>query len=406
MGGAQRSSKACHRKEYFYQPPALYNLATDIAEGQNLAAAQPVEVASLNNLYTQWSKELISPLWMGTSSGSAATLAKLTLAGDWNAFNKDDSSPPWQLTLINAPDPNGTPDGFEWLVNTIHVAATGGDTSPGVHSFTLVANGSYLNQWGGVTVNIDSTTLIPSVSASVLGPSNNISLEDGYWYSFRIINHMHIDDPLTIAVMKTSAPPVTVGQIEQTPVTPAPDEPVVVSFLTNQVKSAEERIYLRWSTDFFITSHIVEATGSGMNYSATIPPQPAGTALQYRIVTSTTDLSSFVASGSIDSLTLSTSSTFKFVVGGDTEPTPTPTHTYSNAYAYSVPRRHATPALSGLTYNGGIAFVNGTNLISGRSYTVTAQANTNTQSVVFSRDGAVERRIRRLLLISRGRQPR
>ena len=48
-----------------------------------------------------------------------------------------------------------------------------------------------------------------------------------------------------------------------------------------------------------------------------------------------------------------------------------------------------TPALSGLTYNGGIAFVNGTNLIKGRSYTVTAQANTNTQSVVFSRDGAV-----------------
>ena len=61
---------------------------------------------------------------------------------------------------------------------------------------------------------------------------------------------------------------------------------------------------------------IVEATGSGMNYSATIPPQPAGTALQYRIVTSTTDLSSFVASGSIDSLTLSTSSTFKFIAGG------------------------------------------------------------------------------------------
>ena len=143
----------------FTQPPALYNLATDIAEGQNLAAAQPAEVASLNNLYTQWSKKLISPLWMGTSSGSATTLAKLTLAGDWNAFNKDDSSPPWQLTLINAPDPNGTPDGFEWLVNTIHVAATGGDTMPGLHSFTLVANGSYLHQWK-VTVT-DSTTLSP-----------------------------------------------------------------------------------------------------------------------------------------------------------------------------------------------------------------------------------------------------
>jgi hypothetical protein len=47
------------------------------------------------------------------------------------------------------------------------------------------------------------------------------------------------------------------------------------------------------------------------------------------------------------------------------------------------------PALSGLTYNGGIAFVNGTNLIAGQTYTVTAQANASTRSVVFRRDGAV-----------------
>src|SRR4029453_5042321 len=48
------------------------------------------------------------------------------------------------------------------------------------------------------------------------------------------------------------------------------------------------------------------------------------------------------------------------------------------------------PALSGLTYNGGRAFVNGTNLTQGTSYTVTAQPNTSTQSVVFKRgDGAV-----------------
>jgi len=45
--------------------------------------------------------------------------------------------------------------------------------------------------------------------------------------------------------------------------------------------------------------------------------------------------------------------------------------------------------LSGLTYNGGSPFVNGTNLILGQTYTVTAQANTITKSVVFSRDGGV-----------------
>src|SRR5204863_8527300 len=57
-------------------------------------------------------------------------------------------------------------------------------------------------------------------------------------------------------------------------------------------------------------------------------------------------------------------------------PTPTPTPT-------------STPALSGLTYNGGTPFVNGTNLISGRSYTITAHANATTQSVVFKKDGNI-----------------
>ena len=62
------------------------------------------------------------------------------------------------------------------------------------------------------------------------------------------------------------------------------------------------------------------------------------------------------------------------VVAASPTPTPTPT---------------STPALSGLTYNGGTPFVNGTNLISGRSYTITAQANATTQSVVFNKDGTI-----------------
>jgi Peptidase family M28/Bacterial Ig domain len=49
----------------------------------------------------------------------------------------------------------------------------------------------------------------------------------------------------------------------------------------------------------------------------------------------------------------------------------------------------STPAVRGLSYNGGTPFVNGTNLTKGKSYTVTAQTNSTTQSVVFSRDGSV-----------------
>ena len=100
------------------------------------------------------------------------------------------------------------------------------------------------------------------------------------------------------------------------PQTPTADDPVVVSITASQPKSAEERIYLRWSTDFFVTSQLVLADGAGTSYSATIAPQPSGTAIQYCVLTSTVDLSPFVTSGIIDSLTLAVTDNAKFIVSG------------------------------------------------------------------------------------------
>src|SRR4029450_8886193 len=118
---------------------------------------------------------------------------------------------------------------------------------------------------------------------------------------------------MTLAVMKTSAPPVSVSRSGQTPAEPTPLDPITVSIATSQAKSVEERIYLRWSTDLFITSHLIEAEGSGVSYSATIPPQPAGTLLLYTIITSTADLSAYSTSGAIDSLILATTGVFNAV---------------------------------------------------------------------------------------------
>ena len=256
------------------QPPALYNLPNDIGETQDLAAIQPADVDSLTQLYAQWNSETVPPLWQINSDPK---LIPLVLAGDWNGFNINDSNPPWNLTRVTAPDLQGTPDAFNWFTNTIHVATTGGDTTPGEHSFALVGAGSYSKQWGGVVINIDDATTIPFFSGSALGPTNTISFQEGY-YSFRIIDRLNqVGVEMKLAVMKTSAPPVSVSRIGQTPAHPTPDDPITVSIATSQAKSVEERIYLRWSTDLFITSHLIEAEGSGVSYSATIPPQPAGT---------------------------------------------------------------------------------------------------------------------------------
>src|SRR5438045_8770081 len=92
--------------------------------------------------------------------------------------------------------------------------------------------------------------------------------------------------------------------------------------------------------------------GGGVNYSATIPPQPAGTAVQYVLTTSTVDLSQVSTSGIIDTVTLSTSSNSHYVVALGATPTATPTPTPTPASTPTpTPTATAasTPAVTALT---------------------------------------------------------
>jgi arylsulfatase A-like enzyme len=368
-------------------PPSLFNLATDIGETTNLSNTQPSDVASLQRSWNQWNAQMIEPLWTISSLWVAN---QLVLAGDWNGFNMANVASPWALTRITAPGTQGSPDGFDRYTTTVHVASDGtGDTTPGVHSFALIANQSYSNQWGGVTININDFTVLPYSSGSLLGPTSTISLDDGFYYSFSVLSQVYPgSSSRLLGVMKTSAPPVSVSLNGQTPTAPTSSDPVVVSIVTSQPPSPQEQIYLRWSTDTFVTSHMVLATpsGDGIHYSGVIPPQQAGTSVEYCITTSTIDLTQIATSGIIDSLTLSTSPHSHYIVAPGTRPAPTPLPTpapTSPPTAVPLP----TPVLSGLTYNGGTPFVNGTNLFAGTTYTITAQASSNTQSVVFVTKG-------------------
>src|SRR5207302_2193484 len=133
---------------------------------------------------------------------------------------------------------------------------------------------------------------------------------------------------------------------------------VVVSIVTSQPPSPQEQIYLRWSTDTFVTSNMVVATpaGDGIHYSAVIPAQQTGTSVEYCITTSTVDLTQIVTSGIIDSLTLSTSPHSHYVVAQGATPTATPLPTATPASPpTAVPP--PTAVLSGLTYSGGTPFV-------------------------------------------------
>ncbi len=290
--------------------PSLYYLSNDISEANDLALSLPGIVNSLQERYARWSVGTIPPLWQYSSDFLGGFPPSLVLAGDWNAFNKDDAAAPWALPRNSAPMDPPTPDGYNFFATTVHVAESGADTRPGEHSFVLIGGHSYLNQWGGAVINVNGTTSIPFFSGSSLGSRNTITLQDGY-YSFRYLDPgAPLHSALRLAVMKTSAPPVTVSRSSQIPARPKAGVAVVVNITTSQPICPEERIYVRWTTDSFVTSNFVLAAGSGTTYTATIPAQSSSAFVQYTIVSATVDFGPAVSAGAVDPLLLATSSVF------------------------------------------------------------------------------------------------
>jgi len=220
-------------------PGRLFNLTNDIGETTDLSNIRPGDAASLQQSFNQWNAQMIEPLWAPANFWGPTSLV---LSGDWNSFQIQNVPSPWKLTLISAPGLQGSPDGYVWYTTTIHAASDGsGDTTPGMHSFGLVANQSYQTQWGGVTINMDDITSLPFFSGNVLGPSNTITFQDGFYYSFRVLDQA--DGASTrrlLAVMKTSAPPVSVSLGGQTPTGPTSSDAVMVSIATSQAPSAQE----------------------------------------------------------------------------------------------------------------------------------------------------------------------
>jgi len=133
---------------------------------------------------------------------------------------------------------------------------------------------------------------------------------------------------MSLAVMKMSAPPVTISRTRQAPEYPTSSDPITVTMMTNKVKSVEERVYLSWSNDWFITSHIIEASpgSDGVTYTVTIPPQPDGNSCFYTVLTSTVDLAGYTGSGIIDDLTLAVNGIFN-ALSTPPRASPTPTLT-------------------------------------------------------------------------------
>jgi hypothetical protein len=145
------------------------------------------------------------------------------------------------------------------------------------------------------TLPIPFNTTIPPVpnTAAALynsgngGASGNLSpVTLGNYYTFNVQNIFTPTGSPFIGVLETATFPVSIPNVTQNPVSNAVGEnvPVTVSITTSA--APVENVFVRYTTDNFVSTRIVQATFTGNNGTADIPGFPLGTAVKYYVYSS------------------------------------------------------------------------------------------------------------------------
>lgn len=163
------------------------------------------------------------------------------------------------------------------------VNASGADLVGGSYNWLFTSGPSsnyFANKWAGVTVAMNT---LQSYTFNT-GADNNITLVNGNWYTMNWEDLGYVSSRAIF--MATSAEPVLIiacslptGIIENVPVN--------VGVSTNAPKSAEEKVYLRYTTDAWATSVALEVPMTGAHGYVDIPGYPAGTEVSCYAFTST-----------------------------------------------------------------------------------------------------------------------
>ena len=197
-------------------------------------------------------------------------------SGEFNSFGAE------SMTFISGPD--------HWIV-TIEASSSDSESN----FLFRDSNANFNNKWSrGTAISFGAEE-----TAFWQGGDTQINATSGKFYTF-ILTNVNTSSNGTLTVQETSATPVDISSSSVSSVT---DSSFTVSITISSSLSAEERLYVRYTTDGFSTSKHVRATGSGTSYSATVP---SDTQVQYYILSTTVDLGTdnTTFSGNYDNVTI------------------------------------------------------------------------------------------------------
>ncbi|MGA9115818.1 MAG: BNR-repeat neuraminidase N-terminal domain-containing protein, partial [Bacteroidota bacterium] len=218
-------------------------------------------------------------------------LEGVNMPGSWNTWTNPPTTP---VSIGGIQTAGGTvlPDSGLATIRystLIYVNTTGADFVGGNYDFLFTSGPTtnyWANAWKDVTVVMDSMQTYNYYTSG--GTNNNVTLTDGKYYSVRFRDVEPYGNTPGVW-MVTSAAPVNLTGVSQAPVAGLVNvtSNVVVTVTLSAAKSAEEIIYVRYTTDNWATSTLLTASGAGTSYTATIPAQTAGTNVAYYAFSST-----------------------------------------------------------------------------------------------------------------------
>ena len=209
----------------------------------------------------------------------------LNMPGTWNAW----TNPPTN-NLAFASSTQVTDGRIELIdVGTtrwqtiFQVAATGGDIAEGTYTWLFTSGpeaSAFSNKWSGVTVTLNTLQEYTYQGTT----DNSISLSNNHWYTM-VWEDAGYENTRAI-FMETSSEPIEILTVSN-PGAVLPGEAVTITITSGAIPSPEEHVYLRYTTNAWNTSNIIEASMTGTNGTAIILGQSDGTTVQYYVFTST-----------------------------------------------------------------------------------------------------------------------
>lgn len=199
----------------------------------------------------------------------------LRMPGDWNGWNNTNGmGGDFDLTKIAV----GT---VRWHTIFQYTGLTGNQN----FKFVSGTTDPWYNQWAqntGVTLNSFNSFTFCTPCAT----NNTVSLTNGKWYTINFEDKGYVN---TNAIfMETSAAPVTFSSLAFAPNTNIePWETVTVTLTADAAPCTEEKIYLRYTTDDFTNSTLVEFNFTGTEGTAQIPNFASGTTVKFYAFSST-----------------------------------------------------------------------------------------------------------------------